>query len=70
MFLQFIFFLSFFLPFSFLPSFFFLPSFLSFFLHFRAAPTAYGSSQDRGQIGAVAIGLRHSHSNTGYKLHL
>jgi len=30
-----------------------------------AAPTAYGGTQARGQIGAVATGLRQSHSNTG-----
>ena len=34
-----------------------------FFL-FRATPTAYGSSQARGGIGAVAASLHHSHSNT------
>ena len=28
-----------------------------------ATPEAYGSSQARGQIGAVAAGLHHSHSN-------
>ena len=34
------------------------------FLLFRAALIAYGGSQARGQIiGAVAAGLRHSHSN-------
>ena len=27
---------------------------------FRAAPKAYGSSQARGQIGAIATGLHHS----------
>ena len=37
---------------------------------FRAAPTAYGGSQARGQIGAAAAGLGHSHSNAGSKLHL
>ena len=26
---------------------------------------AYGSSQARGPIGAIAAGLQHSHSNTG-----
>ena len=31
------------------------------FLLFRATPTAYGSSQARGLIGAA--GLHHSHSN-------
>ena len=30
-----------------------------------AAPTAYGGSQARGQIGAVGTGLRQSHSNSG-----
>jgi len=30
-----------------------------------AAPAAYGGSQARGQIGAVATGLHHSHSNAG-----
>ena len=28
-----------------------------------AAPLAYGGSQARGQIGAVATGLRYNHSN-------
>ena len=36
-----------------------------FVLPFRASPTAYGGSQARGRIGAVAAGLRQSHSNTG-----
>ena len=31
---------------------------------------AYGGSQARGRIGAVAAGLHLSHSNTGSKLHL
>ena len=30
-----------------------------------AAPTAYGGSQAKGKIGAVATGLRQSHSNAG-----
>ena len=30
-----------------------------------AAPTAYGGSQARGRIGAVATGQRQSHSNSG-----
>ena len=30
-----------------------------------AASAAYGGSQARGPIGAVAVGLRHSHSNAG-----
>ena len=33
-------------------------------------PMAYGVSQARGLIGAVAAGLRHSHSNVGSELHL
>ena len=32
---------------------------------FGAAPAAYGGSQARDRIGAVAAGLHHSHSNTG-----
>ena len=32
---------------------------------FSAAPVAYGDSQARGQIGALAAGLHHSHSNVG-----
>ena len=35
-----------------------------------AAPAAYGSSQARGQIGAIAVGLHHSQSNKGSELHL
>ena len=31
----------------------------------RATPVAYGGSQARGQIGAVADGLHHSHSHVG-----
>ena len=38
--------------------------FLSF-CFFRAAPTAYGGSQARAPIGAVAASLHHSHSNVG-----
>ena len=40
------------------------------FLIFRATPEAYGSSQATGQIGAVAAGLRHSHSNARSEPHL
>ena len=36
---------------------------LSSFLLFRAAPAAYGGSQARGPIGAVAASLQHSHSH-------
>ena len=35
------------------------------FLFLWAAPAAYGGSQARGRIGAVATGLRQSHSNAG-----
>ena len=42
--------------------FFFL--FFFFFLLFRAEPAAYGSSQARAQIGAVAAGLHHSHARS------
>ena len=41
-----------------------------FILLFRATPMAYGSSQARGQIGATAASLRHSHSNARSQLHL
>ena len=33
------------------------------FCFFRAALVTYGSSQARGQFGALAASLRHSHSN-------
>ena len=36
-------------------------------LFLRAAPKAHGGSQARGQIRAVAAGLRHRHSNAGSK---
>ena len=36
-----------------------------FFVFFRAAPMAHVGSQARGQIGDVAAGLHHSHSNVG-----
>ena len=44
--------------------------FLSFFAFSRAAPTAYGGSQARGRIEAIAAGLRQSHSNAGSQPHL
>ena len=31
----------------------------------RAAPAAYGGSQARGRIGAVAAGLHQNHGNMG-----
>ena len=36
----------------------------------RAAPMAYGGSQGRGLIGAVAAGLHQSHSSEGSELPL
>ena len=39
--------------------------FFVFLLFLWAAPAAYGGSQARGRIGAVATGLRQSHSNAG-----
>ena len=41
--------------------------FASFFF-FRATPRAYGRSQARGRIGAIAVSLHHSHSNLRYEL--
>ena len=43
---------------------------LNFFFLFaisRAAPAAYGGSQAKGPIGAVATSLHLSHSNAGSK---
>ena len=42
--------------------------FFVFVCHFRAAPVAFGGSQARGGIGAVAASLRHSHSNARSKM--
>ena len=39
-------------------------------LFFMATPEAYGSSQDRGQIGAAADGLHRSQGNTKPEPHL
>ena len=46
---------------------FFLVCFVWFglFIFSRAVPSAYGSSQARGLIGAVVTSLLHSHSNAG-----
>ena len=41
-----------------------------FFCLFGAAPTAYGGSQARGLIRAVAASLCHSYSNAGCELSL
>ena len=51
------------------------PLLLNIYLFFlfafsRATPTAYGGSQARGLMGAVAAGLHHSHSNAGSELRL
>ena len=44
-----------------------------FFFFFRVAPVACGGYQARGPVGAVAVGLHHSHSKVdprpGYYLH-
>ena len=40
-----------------------------FFFLFRATPVAYGHSQARGGIGTTAVGLHHSHSNSGSEPH-
>ena len=42
--------------------------FFFFFGLFRATLVAYGCSQARGQIGAMATDLCHIHSNSGSKL--
>ena len=39
-----------------------------FFCLFRTTPMAYGGSQARGQIRAVAAALHQSHSNAGSEL--
>ena len=49
---------------------FILYVFIYLFLLFRASPEAYGGSQARGQIGAVAAGLHRSHSNARSELSL
>ena len=45
--------------------FFVLFCFFVFLPFSRATPASYGGSQARGQIGALAAGLRQSHSNSG-----
>ena len=44
--------------------------FFFFFSLFRATPVAYGGSQARDPIAAMAAGLHHGHSNAGSKPHL
>uniref|UniRef100_A0A8D2BZS2 EF-hand domain-containing protein n=1 Tax=Sus scrofa TaxID=9823 RepID=A0A8D2BZS2_PIG len=46
----------------------YIPSFFFVFCLFRAAPVTHGGSQAKGQIGAVAASLRHSHSNSESEL--
>ena len=43
--------------------------FVLFCVFSRDTPVAYGGSQARGRIGAVAAGLHHSHSNSGSEPH-
>ena len=43
-------------------------AFFFFFPSFWAAPVAYGGSQARGRIGAVAAGLRHSNIRSKLRL--
>ena len=38
------------------------------FCLFRATPVTYGGSQARGLIGAIAVGLRHSHARSEPRL--
>ena len=47
---------------------FFFFFFFCLFAFSMAASVACGGSQARGLIGAVATGLRQSHSNTGFEL--
>ena len=44
--------------------------FLSFLPFLGPLPAAYGGSQDRGQTGAVATGLRQNHSHAGSETRL
>ena len=45
-------------------------SFFFSFFFFRAIPVAHGGSQARGQMGATASSLDHSHSNVESQPHL
>ena len=53
--------------FQFISFFFCFVLFFVFFCLFRATSVAYGGSQSRGRIGAIAACLHHSHSNEGSK---
>ena len=48
----------------------FILRYLIFLLLSRAATAAYGISQTRGLIGAIAAGPHHSHSKTGSEMRL
>ena len=50
--------------------FFFNYYLFSLFALSRAASAAYGGSQARGPVGAIATGLHHSHSSVGSELRL
>ena len=50
---------------SLVENFFFFFFFFLLFTFSRADPTAYGGSQARGPIGAVAASLHHGYSNMG-----
>ena len=49
---------------------FYLFIYFCLFAFLRAAPAAYGGSQARGRIVAVAASLRYSNSNVGSEPHL
>ena len=49
---------------------YFLSFFFFFFCLLRATPGAFGGSQARDLIGAIAADLCHSHSNARSELHL
>ena len=49
------------------PIFYYFYFYLFIYLLFTAAPMAYGSSQTRGRIRAVAASLHHSHSNAKWE---
>ena len=56
---------------NFIYLYFFFKIFIYLFIYlllFKAAPAAYGSSQARGRIGAVAASLDHSHTEAGSEL--
>ena len=55
---------------EFLCRFLFLFLFCFVLVFFRATPTACGSSQARGQIGAIAASLHHSYSDARSELYL